>query len=166
MNCPAPDHVFETFIKFDPEEDCLKPLREKVKPLIEELTRTQKIRWYCFLIHGRNSGVPTTPDDDAPYWHLRLEVAPHAGADQIMRSLPSYCVMTRKTCLGSPIGGVDNNLLKEGRTIEAWRIIGEQSEWMLRMLDIHTDTGEGLPFRRQVAQFLHYFANMAQMQVR
>jgi hypothetical protein len=34
---------------------------------------------------------------------------------------------------------------------------------MLQMLDIHSATDAGL--RRQVAQFLHYFANMAQMYV-
>lgn len=164
MNCPDPDRAFETFIKINPEEDCIQVLQQKVKPLLEELIRTQKIRWYCFLVHDRNSGVPAATDDAATYWHLRMEMAPQADLDKLKVLLPACCAMTRKMGFGEIIGGIDNSLLKEGRIMEAWRIIGEQSEWMLRMLDIHT--GEGVPLRRQVAQFLHYFANMAQMQVR
>jgi hypothetical protein len=164
MNGPARDRAFETFIKMNPEDDCIQVLKQKVKPLIEELVQTQKIRWYCFLIHDRNSGVPTTPDDDAPYWHLRLDHSLHIHLDELTRSLPSHCVMTRKIEFGEEIGGINKSLLKDGRIMEVWRIIGEQSEWMLRMLDIHT--GEGEPLRRQVSQFLHYFANMSQMQVR
>ncbi|MFA6601197.1 MAG: hypothetical protein WC352_04695 [Candidatus Omnitrophota bacterium] len=164
MKCPAPDRAFETFIKINPGDDCLQVLGQKVKPLIEELTLTKKIGWYCFLVHDRNSGVPTAPDDDSSYWHLRLELAPQIEPEALASSLPSYCLMTRKIFFGDEIGGIDKNLLKNGNVMDAWRILGEQSEWMLRMLDIHT--GEGLPLRRQVAQFLHYFANMAQMHVK
>ncbi len=164
MNCPAPDRAFETFIKINEGDDCLRVLQQKVKPLIEELIRAQKIRWYCFLVHDRSCGVPTTPDDVANYWHLRMEAAPQADPDPLMVSLPDFCVMTQRLYFGEGIGGIDNSLLKEGRIMEVWRIIGEQSEWMLRMLDIHS--GEGMPLKRQVGQFLHYFANMAQMEVK
>jgi hypothetical protein len=61
------------------------------------------------------------------------------------------------------ISGIDKALLKNEKIEEAWRIIGEQSEWLLEMLNIHK--GEvGIPLQH-VAQFLHFFANMTQLQV-
>jgi hypothetical protein len=163
MNTPIFDRVFETFVMLQPGDDALMVLRHKIKPLVEELLRHGKIRWYSFLVHSRNSGVPTSTDDEHLYWHLRLELGSSIEYYDVASSLPPYCLMTRKICLSDVISGIDKSLLKDGRIEEAWRIIGEQSEWVLRMLDIHSASDAGL--RRQVAQLLHYFANMAQMQV-
>jgi hypothetical protein len=52
---------------------------------------------------------------------------------------------------------VDIRALSNGQVEEGWKILGESSEWVLRMLDAH-DPGKPIP-RPNVAQFLHYIGN-------
>jgi hypothetical protein len=51
--------------------------------------------------------------------------------------LPDYCVGTEKIEPTMDIQGIDKALLKGERIEEAWRLIGEQSEWVIRLLDSH-----------------------------
>ena len=79
-------------------------------------------------------------DDKNAYFHIRL-----ALKNEIKRSfpefLPDHCIMTRKVernwveeiSITKEIK-FDTSLLKEERTEEIWRIIGEQSEWLLDTL--------------------------------
>ncbi len=166
MNRPDLSRAWETFVRINPGDDHIQIIRRKVRPIIRELTRAGEIGWYCFLIPNRESGVPTSSDDNLPYFHLRLEFRRQVLQDDVLRLLPSYCVFTRKIELArlKNIDGIDMGLLKDGQIAEAWRIIGEQSEWVLKVLDIHT--AEGLPLMHQLAQFLHYFANMMQLDIR
>jgi len=53
--------------------------------------------------------------------------------------------------------------LKDESIEEVWRIIGEQSEWLLYMLDIFKDI-INIPLQ-YVGQLLHYFSNMTQLMV-
>jgi len=48
--------------------------------------------------------------------------------------------------------------LKNQKIEEAWRIMGEQSEWLLNMLNNHKVDVE-IPIG-QVEQFLHFYSNM------
>jgi hypothetical protein len=114
----------------------------------------------CIEDDESESGVPTSDDDRAPYFHIRFEFK---GADA-SKFLPDYCVMTRKTGRIENILGIDRSLLKKGQIEEAWRVIGEQSEWVLNMLDIYKEYGEG-PLE-QITQFLHYYFNMLQLSVK
>lgn len=126
------------------------------------------IGWYCFLIHDRNSGVPTTENDDNPYFHIRFDTKEEINPKD---SLPNYCVLTRKIDvdwvkdISIRRGEVFNtSMLKDESIGEVWRIIGEQSEWLLHALDIFKDDTD-IPLL-YVSQFLHYFANMTQMMIR
>jgi len=86
--------------------------------------------------------------------------------NEFRKSLPNYCVMTRKISREGveSITGINESILKNEEIEEAWRIIGEQSEWVLEMLNIHKQHVEIPP--QQIVQFLHFYANMTQLQVR
>ena len=169
MEKPDLNRMWETFIKIGlPNEASLgriiNTIRFKVSPTIEDLKQQKIINWYCFLMHDRKSGVPTTEDDNNLYWHIRFEPKQDMNPKDF---LPRYCVKTRKVKfewiadISIGIGEVmDKSLLKNGKIEEAWRIIGEQSEWFLNMLNIHKEDVEINKYHKQIAQFLHYYFNM------
>jgi len=71
MNKPDLERMWETFIKISPV-DFLDVIRFKAKPVIFGLRDKNIIDWFCFLIHDRNSGVPTSQDDNDAYFHIRV----------------------------------------------------------------------------------------------
>ncbi|MFQ6116448.1 MAG: hypothetical protein ACE5NG_20505 [bacterium] len=169
METPDLDQMWETVIKIPVEGDTIhldeiySTIRTKISPLIVSLKGDGILKWYCFLIHNRNSGVPTSEDYDNPYFHLRLEFTRDIDP---LNTLPSYCVMTRKIHRKQveSINGIDKSLLKNGSIENAWRIIGEQAEWLLDLLNIHKEDADIPP--EQIGQFLHFYANMTCVAVR
>jgi len=59
---------------------------------------------------------------------------------------------------------MDTSLFETEEIEEAWRILGEQSEWLLDMLNIFKKDVD-IPLR-YVGQFLHYYSNMTQLTIR
>jgi hypothetical protein len=57
----------------------------------------------------------------------------------------------------------DTSLLKHEEIEEVWRIIGEQSEWLINMLNIFKENVK-IPFQ-YIGLFFHYYVNMAQISV-
>lgn len=170
MEKPDLSKMWETFIKIPAEDNRMKisalynTIRSKIYPMISGLKDNDMINWYCFLIHDRNSGVPTSKDDSNPYFHIRFTLKKNVDPDEFLDSLPNYCVMTRhiERRLES-ITGINKSIIKNEEIEKAWRIIGEQSEWLLNLLNIHKENVDIPP--QQIAQFLHFYANMTQLQV-
>ena len=121
-------------------------------PLITRLKKDGIINWYHFLIHDRSSGVPTAGDDDNQYFHIRFTLKKDVDPKDI---LPKHCVMTDS--VHPNLKDIDRVFLKDEDIEEAWRIIGEGSEWIMRMLGIFKEDVE-VP-SNQVEQFLHYYSN-------
>lgn len=171
MQKPNLNQMWETFIKIGLEVhygSLCDMIRFQIHPVISDLRQKKIIDWYCFLIHNRESGVPTTKDDNNAYWHIRFELKQDMNPKDF---LPKYCVMTRKVKLEwvadisiTKTEVMDKSLFKNGKIEEAWRIIGEQSEWLLNLLDIYKEDVKITP--KQILPFLHYYANMTQLQVR
>jgi len=169
------DRVYATYIQIP--ENCEWEryindiLRGKVAPLISLLKEKEIIKWYGFHVHDRRSGkIPTTDDDHHAYVHIRLELTEGARPDDLENLLEWYCHYFPKISgrtynirdeLGpramGKIGGVCRPILKDCRIEEAWQVIGECSEWVLKMLDAYSSDKE-IPFD-QVGQFLHFIAN-------
>jgi len=168
MNMPDLDRIWETFIQI-PSPSLLgiyvQMIRKQLAPLILDLQQRGFIDWYCFLIHDRNSGVPTTENDLHAYFHLRFALREEVSPSSFLSSLSVCCTMTRKARVEAvqSILGIDSGLLKNRDIRQAWRIIGEQSEWVLKMLDIYREDAD--PYPTQIVQFLHFFANMTQVRV-
>jgi len=169
MQKPNLDQMWETFIKFSmddiPSGKHIEIIRKKIQPLIFRLRNDGLINWYSFLVHNRKHGVPTTEDDNNPYFHIRFETKKEVNPKDF---LPSYCVLTRRIkrdwvkdiSIGEGMK-FDTSLLKDESIEEVWRMIGEQSEWLLYMLDIFKNEID-IPLQ-YVGQLLHYFANMTQL---
>ena len=170
MEKPNLNRIWETFMKMSWEDIHLgrhtNIIRFKIHPMISWLKDNEMINWYCFLIHDKKSGVPTAENDNNPYFHVRFALEKDVDPDGFLVSLPNYCVMTRKVSRErvESIMGLSKALLENEKIEEAWRIIGEQSEWLLNMLNIYKEDVD-IPIQ-QIAQFLHFYANMTQLQVR
>lgn len=149
--------MYQTFIKIGLPNEVSIPkiihmIRFDLRPLIVRMKKDSIINWYHFLIHDRGSGVPTTEDDDNFYFHVRFALKKEVDLKDI---LPKRCVMTDS--VHPNLRDIDRTLLKNEDIEEAWRIIGEGSEWIMRMLDIFKENIE-VP-SGQVEQFLHYYSN-------
>lgn len=168
MNAPNTEMVVETFIPVPITsqvttlqlwQQYVSILRTKVSPLVKNLKGSKLISWYSFLLHNRASGVPSTPDDVGLYIHLRVELAPFIQENQVRKALPDYCQMTRimPGPHPHPISGLDASFMKDGDIAQAWKVLGESSEWVLSMLDAHAPD-QDLPLQH-LAQFLHFIGN-------
>lgn len=128
--------------------------------MLSSLKTDKTVKWYCFLIHGsRRKGDPNV------YFHIRFE--PKEGINdkkQVNEILPDYCekgMTVRFTDVeGNPqeISGIDRPLLENEEIEEAWRILGEQSEWLMNMLNIYKENVD-IPIG-QITQFMHFYLNM------
>lgn len=173
MKKPTLDRMYETFIKIGtfpmPYQDIFQTIKAKLYPTVMKLIDEDKINWYSFLIHDKGSGVPTTDDDVNGYLHIRFSLSNENVKDAFIEGLPDFCVMTRKVNLTSVQsisfeGGKYNPSLRKHDSIEeVWRIIGEQSELIITILDSYKDDVIIPP--QEIGSHLHYFLNMVQMSV-
>lgn len=165
---PNVESMIETFILIQVSEDAtplqvwqnyLDMLRSVVAPLVRDLTQKGAINWFCFLVHDRKSGVPTSKDDDRLYVHLRMALTKASNETEFINQLPSFCHFSRKISMPNPpsLDNVDIQCLAKGQVEQGWKILGESSEWVLKMLDAHDPNKQVPP--QNVAQFLHYLGN-------
>lgn len=168
MKSPNLKRVIETFIRIEISnrttsiqvwQDYLNLLRSKVAPLVRHLLDAEIIDWYSFLVHNRDSGVPTSEDDHGVYVHLRMGLTDTSSESELLDQLSSICQMTRKMTVPTPpsLDRVDIRTLKNDKAEQGWRVLGEASEWVLQMLNSH-DPNKPVP-PQNVAQFLHYIGN-------
>ena len=164
----------ETFIKIEhPKEFKMRfdIMRFKIYPLVTDLKKKGVINWYHFLVHDKTSGVPTTPDDNNLYYHIRVSLAEDIKYEDFESLLPDYCTKTRQCKIesvdhiviaiksdGSTID-FDTALLESEGIEEIWQFTGEQSEWLLNMLHAYKKSVD-VP-SQHVFQFVHYYGNMA-----
>jgi hypothetical protein len=169
---PNVESIIETFIPIEVSKDAtslqvwqnyLDMLRSVVAPLVRDLTRKGVINWYCFLVHDRESGVPTGKEDDRSYVHLRMALRKPSNEAEFIKQLPSFCYFSRKMSMPDPpsLDNVDIQSLANGQVVQGWKILGESSEWVLKMLDAHDPKKQVPP--QNVSQFLHYLGNQLQI---
>ncbi len=182
MEIPNPNNIWETFIQIpivssetlteDKYKHIVNGIRFQIQPLINSLRDNNSINWFSFLIHGKNSGVPTREDDNNLYFHLRLSFSKKLDEKDIQDQIPKFCLIPldntriRKTDViqKGVITGIEKEFLKSKDILFAWKIIGEASEWVLNMIDIYDDD-QNIPIH-QISQFLHFFRNMLQTTIK
>ena len=78
--------------------------------------------------------MPTTEDDHNCYYHLRFGLEGNVNPDDFLDVLPDYCKMiTPRRVTNSRILGINPSILKNDRYEEAWKVLGEQSEWIINV---------------------------------
>lgn len=167
MEKPNLDRLWETFIRFSWDDlssgGHIGLIREKVADTVSILKAKGNVSWYCFVIHDKNSGVPTSPDDEYLYFHIMFSLKKHINPVDV---LPIYCVLTRKVdpecvnaiSINSEGAEFDVSLLKDENIEEAWRIIGEQCEWLLKLLHSFKDN-VNIPVSH-IKRFLNNYTDM------
>lgn len=157
MEKPNLNQMWETWVKIGPRASLTPKLlqseiRNKISPMISRLKNKKIINWYHFLCHP----YPKEPNNG--YFHIRFSVIRNIERVDAL-NLPEYCVSTKKIGPLRKIVGIDKVLLKNEEIEEAWRIIGEQSEWIINLINIHKEDVGWVPIT-QFVQFMHFFMNM------
>ncbi len=162
MKTPDLARIYETFVRLPARLDYSGYygfLRTEIIPLLDELTTAGIVDWYSFLLHTHSQGVPTSANDPNSYVHLRLEAPSVDNVDDLSKRLPPTCLWTR------PARNIDNpkwtHIPGTMSPSDYWRVLGEASEWVLRMIKAHTDHAP-VP-GRNVAQFVHYIHNQTNL---
>jgi hypothetical protein len=171
MQRPTLNRMYETFIKIGTlpmtYQHIFSLIKTKVYLTVKRLKKDGKVDWYSFLIHSRESGVPTTVDDNNLYFHIRFSLSKDVNEKDVSATIPDFCVMTRK----APLSGIESismsktkynpSLRKHEGIEEVWRILGEQSELMLKVFDSYKD--DAIIPVEEIGSLLHYFHNMVQI---
>jgi hypothetical protein len=156
--------MWETYVKIaSPEnltqQQILNTIRFKLHPMLESLYAKKAVRWYSFLIHSsRKAG------DQAVYFHIRFEPKPEINTkDEVNLILPDFCEKNMtELCKNvedvETIRGISESILKGKDIEEAWKILGEQSEWLMNMLNAYEEKAE-MPIG-DITQFMHFYLNM------
>lgn len=165
MEKPNLDRTWETFVNlgligFTTRLQVYNAMRSKLCPMLSSLKSGKKIKWYCFLLHDRKKlGDPNL------YFHIRFE--PEDGINDkeaVNKILWDYCDKDKTARFTDvepkpkEISNIDNSQLKDEEIEEAWKILGEQSEWVMNMVNSHKENMEIT--EAQIAQFMHFFLNM------
>ncbi len=148
---PDLDKMWKTWISIHPGKEPIKRLfqdtiRAKLQHILQ-LQKNGKISWFYFLWHPK-------VDDPA---NLYFDVVFTTESGDPESFLPEYCVDTKKIAPVGSIAGIDESLLIGDDIREAWRILGEQSVFIINMVCSHKGNVEIPP--SQVAQFIHFFMN-------
>jgi hypothetical protein len=182
---PSLNKMFETFIRIG-LPDAITPERVfnmirvevyraicQVYPTINQPEKEGIANWFSFLIHDRETGsIPVPPDDKNFYFHIRVSLSGNNQLEDLKKSLPEYCLMTRQkkpedvNHINIDDRGTrfDTSLLKQEKIEEVWRIIGEQSEFFLKVFNSYKENTT-IPIR-EIWAFLHYFHNMVGLGVK
>jgi hypothetical protein len=128
-------------------------IKSQISELVTSLQNNKMIDWYYFLIHGKNN------DTNNAYFDLVFSVSEGIDFKNFVEALPTYCLDPEQVVqgFGESISDITNSQLKNNEIEEAWKIIGEQSEWVIRMLSSHNDNEITI---QQYIQFMHYYMNM------
>jgi hypothetical protein len=154
MERPDLDRMWETWIKIGPSSNLTQrmlweSIRNTIYPIVSDLEKRKIIDWYHFLFH------PNPHDPENAYFHLRFSVPENVREVRDM-ALPSYCAWPEKIAPIKNIAGIDERLLIGEEIEEAWRLIGEQSEWIIDLVRTHKQDIPDVQF----VQFMHFFMNM------
>jgi len=158
MEKPNLNQMWETWVRIGPKARLTfkmlqETIRKKIYPLVSNLKNKKVINWYHFLLHD----YPRDPSNR--YFHIRFSVIGNIKRAEEL-GLPEYCVPPEK--IDPPlrnIDGINRALLIDEEIEEAWRIIGEQSELIINLVNIHREDLGWMPIG-QFLQFMHYFMNM------
>ena len=162
MRTPDLSRLVETFVRIGTEGSSdrhFHVLRNLIAPLIRDLRDHNLIGWFSFLVHDRNSGVPTTLNDPAAYLHVRFERMPGVDFETLVSALPDFCVFTQPV---PPVNErslqpADHTALIAPEVATGWALFGASSEWALDLACAHRND-RPLPVKN-LRQFLHYLGN-------
>lgn len=160
MQKPNLERLWRVWIKIgQPQNDQMlfsiaaSIIKSQISEAVTILEGQEMIDWYYFLIHGKND------DPNNAYFDVVFSVREDKKFEDFVKALPIYCLNPEQLAkgFGDSISGLTKSQLKNDEIEEAWKIIGEQSEWVIRMLASHKDGDISI---QQYVQFMHFYMNM------
>jgi hypothetical protein len=152
MNVPDLSRIVDTFVPI--VGNYFDILRERVIPNIRDLEKRGKLGWYSFLLHGADQ-LAGRAEEGTVCVHLRLEPMPGIEVADFISQLPAHFEKPIQVTV-SEMGGVDPTALKDQNWAQAWRILGESSEWIVTLFEGHADAT--IPVQN-IIQFMHFISN-------
>lgn len=136
-------------------------VQKYVIPKMIELEECGVVFRWCFLIHNKESGVPTA--SNKLFVHIRAELTPDVSHGRFVNFLGPRFYMTRRIVEGKmdQIAGLNLDRIT-GREEEAWSLLCTQTQFAVKLLGAYKKT----PKAREIGQWLHYFSNMFLMEVK
>ena len=151
MEKPDLNKMWRTWVRIGLKSQLThKALQDTIRHKMHDVSQLQKagkITWYYFLFHDK-------PDDPANGYFDAVFTTDSKDPNDF---LPEYCVDTKKIPPMMEILGINKTTLENEDIAEAWRIIGEQSEFIIALVRAHAEKSVVNP--QQMAQFMHYFMN-------
>ena len=156
MELPDLNRIIDTYLPLSSAEltAYFNQLRTDMLPHIRKMQTDDQLRWFSYLLHGARHLDGREPEDGRSFIHLRLEPATGLDLDTFIDLLPEHFLKPQRVTL-SKISGLESHMLQNDDWAHAWRIHGEASEWVLRLIEGHQKE----PSLQQVIQFLHFITN-------
>jgi hypothetical protein len=132
--------------------EAIKGIASQVTPLVSVLEKQHLIDWYYFLIHG---------DPESLYFDVVVSLRTSVTEETLKNSLKqlAYCsTPERLHNFGKSISDIATTQLINDDILEAWKLIGEQSKWVINLVNAHKDSALTIG---QFKQFMHFFTNSA-----
>ena len=128
-------------------------VRRRLLPLSDRLLQHGLVSC-SFLVHNRESGVPSK--DDRRWLDASLHFSRQVDA---RRLLPCGWKFVRQNLPPPSIAGINPGIIRSQEDAE--RLITEQSMWYTRLIGFHEKDVSDMHVLLHVAQYLHYFSNMS-----
>ena len=156
MELPDLSRIVETYVIIDSLEEIqyYDQFRREVISEVRSLQRTNKIKWFCCLLHNSKNCNIGDMDDSQLCFHLRFEPSEHISIEDFIKSLPANFKFPKEKKL-SQISGIDSMYLINNDWAQAWKIIGESSEWVFSLIEGHSGTSH----MKHLGQFEHFYKN-------
>jgi hypothetical protein len=147
MQKPDLTKTWRTWIKIAPYPYTLKLVQDTIRNKMQLITQQKKITWFYFLIH------PNPEDPNNAYFEVIFTTD---GTDP-NEFLPNDFRADDNPHDITSIAGIELKFLKGEDIGEAWKLIGEQSRFIINLICSHKENQE-IP-ASQIVQFMHFFMN-------
>jgi hypothetical protein len=134
--------------------EVVRRIESQVTQLISVLEKEDKlIDWYYFLIHQELN-------ESQPYFDVVVSLKIGITEEALKNSLRrlTYCSTPKKLdrSFGETISKITRAQLKNDDIEEAWKLVGEQSELVVNLVNAYKD---GALTIEQFTQFIHFLTN-------
>lgn len=159
MQKPNLERLWRVWIKIAPQDSldgdfkgAVSTIKSQITNVVSTLEENNIIDWYYFLIHRKDN------EPNSLHFDVVFSVKEGIEAEEFINKLPSYCLEPKHLGdgFGQSICGINKESLNNEQIEEAWRIIGEQSEWIIHMVNIHKDDKLTID---QFIQLMHFYTN-------
>jgi hypothetical protein len=135
-------------------KEAVRRMKSQVTQLVSVLEKEDKlIDWYYFLIHKEQN-------ENQPYFDVVVSLKIGITEEVLKNCLRrlTYCSTPKKLphSFGETISKITRAPLRNDDIGEAWKLVGEQSEWVINLVNAYKDDALTI---EQFTQFMHFFTN-------